>query len=43
MNKRLIITNFTAFALMLFLQTGCKQEGGKQDAVQSYRIIKVSS
>lgn len=28
---------------MLFLSTGCRQEDGKQDAVQSYQVIKVSS
>ena len=43
MNKQFIITNFAAFALMLFLSTGCRQEDGKQDAVQSYQVIKVSS
>ena len=43
MNKLFIITNFAAFALMLFLPTGCRQEDGKQDAVQSYQVIKVSS
>ncbi len=37
MNKQFIITNFAAFALMLFLPTGCRQADGKQDAVQSYR------
>lgn len=42
MNKRFIIINFAAFAVMLFLSTGCKQDG-KQDAVQSYQVIKVSS
>ncbi len=42
MNKQFIITNFAAFALMLFLPTGCRQADGKQDAVQSYRVIKVS-
>lgn len=25
MNKQFIITNFAAFALMLFLPTGCRQ------------------
>ena len=43
MNKLFIITNFAAFALMLFLPTGCRQEDDKQDAVQSYQVIKVSS
>ena len=42
MNKRFIIINFAAFAVMLFLSTGCKQDG-KQDAVPSYRVITVSS
>lgn len=28
MNKQFIITNFAAFALMLFLPTGCRQAGG---------------
>ena len=36
MNKQFIITNFAAFALMLFLPTGCRQADGKQDAVQSW-------
>ena len=40
MNKRFIIINFAAFAVMLFLSTGCKQDG-KQDAVPSYRVITV--
>ena len=40
MNKQFIITNFAAFALMLFLPTGCRQADGKQDAVQMYRVIK---
>ena len=43
MNKQFIITNFAAFALMLFLPTGCRQADGKQDAVQSYRVIKVAA
>lgn len=43
MNKQFIITNFAAFALMLFLATGCRQADGKQDAVQSYRVIKVAT
>ena len=43
MNKQFIITNFAAFALMLFLATGCRQADGKQDAVQSYRVIKVAA
>ena len=43
MNKQFIITNFAAFALMLSLSTGCRQEDGKQDAVLSYQVIKVSS
>ena len=42
MNKRFIIINFAAFAVMLLLSTGCKQDG-KQDAVPSYRVITVSS
>ena len=42
MNKRFIIINFAAFAVMLFLSTGCKQDG-KQDAVPSYRVITVSA
>lgn len=29
MNKQFIITNFAAFALMLFLPTGCRQADGK--------------
>lgn len=28
MNKQFIITNFAAFALMLFLPTGCRQAAG---------------
>ena len=28
---------------MLFLPTGCRQADGKQDAVQSYRVIKVAA
>ena len=43
MNKQFIITNFAAFALMLFLPTGCRQADGKQDAVQSCRVIKVAA
>ena len=43
MNKQFIITNFATFALMLFLPTGCRQEDGKQDAVQSYQVIKVAA
>ena len=43
MNKQFIITNFAAFAFMLFLPTGCRQADGKQDAVQSYRVIKVAA
>lgn len=43
MNKRFVITNFVALAVMLVLQTGCKQKDSQQEEVQSYRIIKVSS
>lgn len=43
MNKRFIITIFAALAAMLVLQTGCKQGEHQQKAVQSYRVIKVSS
>lgn len=43
MNKRFIITIFTALAAMLVLQTGCKQGEDQQKAIQSYRVIKVPS
>lgn len=43
MNKRFFIMDFVAFTVLLFLSSGCKQVDGKQDAVQSYRLIVVSS
>jgi len=42
MNKRFIITDLAIFAIILLLQTGCKQEGNQQEAIQSFQVIKVS-
>ena len=43
MNKQFIITNFAAFALMLFLPTGCRQADGKQERCRVIGSVKVAA